>query len=127
MFIVADLVSLINSMFQINQEWRELRCFLKHNNHPLLLLSPVKVEEIKKDPYFVMFHKFFTDREIDKIKDLAKPRVFNHVLPFVNWKHLNVLFYCSLTVKAATLILFYGRGSAISSAKEGKSVLFIIW
>ena len=42
----------------------------------MLLLSPVKVEEIKKDPYFLMFHNFFTDREIDKIKDLAKPRVF---------------------------------------------------
>ena len=27
----------------------------------------------------------------------------------------------SLTVKAATLIFIYGRGSAISSAKEGKS------
>ena len=26
-----------------------------------------------------------------------------------------------LTVKAATLIFIYGRGSAISSAKEGKS------
>ena len=26
-----------------------------------------------------------------------------------------------LTVKAATLIYIYGRGSAISSAKEGKS------
>ena len=29
----------------------------------------------------------------------------------------------SLTVKAATLIFIYGHGSAISSAKEGKSGL----
>ena len=88
---LGAVILLTNSMFQINQEWRELRCFLKHNNHPLLLLSPVKVEETKKDPYFVMFHKFFTDREIDKIKDLAKPRVFSHVLAFVYWKPLNPL------------------------------------
>ena len=33
----------------------------------------------------------------------------------------------SLTVKAPTLIFISGRGSAISSAKEGKSVSIIIW
>ena len=33
----------------------------------------------------------------------------------------------SLTVKAATLICTSGCGSAISSAKEGKSGFFIIW
>ena len=32
----------------------------------------------------------------------------------------------SLTVKAATLIFISGRGSAILSAKEGKTGLFII-
>ena len=34
---------------------------------------------------------------------------------------LNVLLDFSLTVKAATLIFISRRGSAISSAKEGKS------
>ena len=38
-----------------------------------------------------------------------------------------VLLDFSLTVKAATLIFIYGCGSAISSAKEGKSGLLIIW
>ena len=33
----------------------------------------------------------------------------------------------SITVKAVTLILISGRGSAISSAKQGNQVLFIIW
>ena len=32
-----------------------------------------------------------------------------------------ILIYFSLTVKAATLIFILRRGSAISSAKEGKS------
>ena len=39
----------------------------------------------------------------------------------------NVLIGFSLTVKAATLIFISGRGSAISSAKEGNQVSFIIW
>ena len=38
-----------------------------------------------------------------------------------------VLLDFSLTVKAATLIFISGCGSAISSAKEGKSGLYIIW
>ena len=37
-----------------------------------------------------------------------------------------VLLDFSLTVKAATLIFISGCGSAISSAKEGNQVLFII-
>ena len=36
-------------------------------------------------------------------------------------KTTSVLIYFSLTVKAATLIFTSGRGSAIVSAKEGKS------
>ena len=36
-------------------------------------------------------------------------------------KRLLLLIDFSLTVKAATLIFVSGRGSAISSAKEGKS------
>ena len=38
-----------------------------------------------------------------------------------NDKALFVLLDFSLTLKAATLIFISGRGSAISSAKEGKS------
>ena len=38
-----------------------------------------------------------------------------------------VLLDFSLTVKAATLIFISGCGSAIPSAMEGKSGLFIIW
>ena len=37
----------------------------------------------------------------------------------VNWWY--VLIYFLLTVKAATLIFIFGRGSAMSSAKEVKS------
>ena len=45
----------------------------------------------------------------------------------VDVKYYVILLDISLTVKAATLIFISGCGSAISSAKEGKQVLFIIW
>ena len=35
--------------------------------------------------------------------------------------YLTVLIHFSLTVKAATLVFIFGHGSAISSAKEGKT------
>ena len=38
---------------------------------------------------------------------------------------MNILIYFWLAVKAATLIFIFGRGSAISSAKEENQVLFI--
>ena len=37
------------------------------------------------------------------------------------YSYILVFIYFSLTVKAATLIFTSGRGSAISSAKQGKS------
>ena len=38
-----------------------------------------------------------------------------------SWEANSIILDFSLTVKAATLIFISGRGSAISSAKEGKS------
>ena len=45
--------------------------------------------------------------------------VIDHI-PYAYFTKLILLDF-SLTVKAATLIFISGRGSAISSAKEGKS------
>ena len=49
---------------------------------------------------------------------------------FKSWLSKNsslILIDFSLSVKAAALIFISGRGSAITSAKEGKLGLFIIW
>ena len=40
-------------------------------------------------------------------------------------KQTKILLDFSLTVKAATLIFISGRGSAISSAKQGKSMFYL--
>ena len=54
--------------------------------------------------------------------ELIKPLRFRPV------HEISVLLDYSLTVKAATLIFISGCGSAISSAKEGKSGFYlIIW
>ena len=45
--------------------------------------------------------------------------LFSLSLPEVDCKHVLIDF--SLSVKAATLIFISGRGSAISSAKQGKT------
>ena len=48
-------------------------------------------------------------------------------LVYSRYPNTYILIDFSLTVKAATLIFISGRGSAISSAKEGNQILFIIW
>ena len=50
-----------------------------------------------------------------------KNDIFNEYIPIHLLSFLLVLLDFSLTVKAATLIFISGRGSAISSAKQGKS------
>ena len=54
--------------------------------------------------------------ERSKLKDTQKGKKHYHI------SHNKQSYYnFSLTVKAATLIFISGRGSAISSAKQGKS------
>lgn len=52
-----------------------LVCRYRHNNHPRLVLSPVKEEEVYRDATMVLFHDIFSDKEMKVIKALATPRV----------------------------------------------------
>ncbi len=53
----------------------KLFCRYRHNNHPYLLLQPVKEEQILDDPAIFFFHDILNDNEIQEIKTLAMPRV----------------------------------------------------
>ena len=65
----------------ILQEMRDknrLSCrYHTNNNHPLLLIAPVKEEEAHLDPKIVMYYDVLSDREIEIIKTLAMPKVIN--------------------------------------------------
>ena len=55
-------------------------------------------------------------------QNICVARAFSLSLsPFYMCNHISVLLDFSLTVKVATFIFISGCGSAISSAKEGKS------
>ncbi|XP_052262692.1 prolyl 4-hydroxylase subunit alpha-1-like isoform X3 [Dreissena polymorpha] len=53
----------------------KLYCRYHTNNHPLLLLSPVKQEVIYLKPFIVHYHDVITDREVELIKTLATPKL----------------------------------------------------
>lgn len=52
-----------------------LTCRYRHNNHPYLILRPVKEEQVLDKPVVYLFHDVVNDREIAMIKSLALPRV----------------------------------------------------
>ncbi|KAM4607688.1 prolyl 4-hydroxylase subunit alpha-1b isoform 2-T2 [Polymixia lowei] len=57
---------------------RQSRLFCRYfdnNRHPNLLLAPVKQEEEWDRPYIVRYHDIISNSEIEKIKELAKPRL----------------------------------------------------
>jgi hypothetical protein len=57
-----------------------LVCRYRHNNHPRLVLSPVKEEEVYRDATMVLFHDMLSDKEMKVIKALATPRVIYFLL-----------------------------------------------
>lgn len=52
-----------------------LRCRYTTNNSPFLRIAPLKLEEASLDPYIVTYTDALYDSEIEKIKELAQPRV----------------------------------------------------
>ena len=76
------------------------------------------------------FFPFCSGNHFHQSPDLMMP-YFSHKSSYSATKFkvtiAKVLIDVSLTVKAATLIFISERGSAISSAEEGKSGSFIIW
>ncbi|KAM3862761.1 prolyl 4-hydroxylase subunit alpha-1b isoform 2-T2 [Diretmus argenteus] len=57
---------------------RQSRLFCRYydnNRNPTYLLAPVKQEDEWDRPYIVRYHEILSDSEIEKIKQLAKPRL----------------------------------------------------
>ncbi|XP_017071952.1 prolyl 4-hydroxylase subunit alpha-2 [Drosophila eugracilis] len=49
-----------------------LICRYNSTTNAFLKLAPIKVEEISRDPYIVLFHEVLTDREIEEMKGEIK-------------------------------------------------------
>ncbi|XP_062863087.1 prolyl 4-hydroxylase subunit alpha-1b isoform X1 [Trichomycterus rosablanca] len=49
--------------------------YVNNNNNPRLLLAPVKVEDEWDRPHIVRYHEIISEYEIEKVKELAKPRL----------------------------------------------------
>lgn len=74
---------------------RQSRLFCRyHNNnrHPFYTLGPVKQEDEWDRPRIVRYHDIISEKEMEKVKELAKPRVsstFIHVKMFINMYTIN--------------------------------------
>ncbi|XP_034164930.1 prolyl 4-hydroxylase subunit alpha-1a isoform X3 [Pangasianodon hypophthalmus] len=49
--------------------------FYDNNRHPYYVLGPVKQEDEWDQPRIVRFHNIISEREMEKVKELAKPRL----------------------------------------------------
>uniref|UniRef100_H2ZIE7 procollagen-proline 4-dioxygenase n=1 Tax=Ciona savignyi TaxID=51511 RepID=H2ZIE7_CIOSA len=59
-----------------NDVKKQLKCYYFTNKqHPRLLLSPIKLEELWNFPHIVRFHDIVSDKEANAIIELAKPQV----------------------------------------------------
>lgn len=53
----------------------QLKCRYVTNKSAFLKIAPLKLEEAFLDPYIVIYHEVISDREIETVKNMAKPRV----------------------------------------------------
>lgn len=52
-----------------------LRCYLRHNNHPLLYLQPIRIEIHNEKPFVSVIHNLMTVKEANSIRELAAPQL----------------------------------------------------
>lgn len=61
---------------QVNPYEHTLKCYTSTvGDNPLLMLQPVKVEELYHNPDLVQFHNVVSDNEIELIQNLSTPMV----------------------------------------------------
>uniref|UniRef100_A0A8C4HLB6 Prolyl 4-hydroxylase subunit alpha-1 n=1 Tax=Dicentrarchus labrax TaxID=13489 RepID=A0A8C4HLB6_DICLA len=60
------------------RRWSRLFCRYHDNNHnPMYVLAPAKQQDEWDRPYIVRYLDIISDKEIERVKQLAKPRVSN--------------------------------------------------
>ncbi|KAK3708851.1 hypothetical protein QZH41_016283, partial [Actinostola sp. cb2023] len=52
-----------------------LKCWYHGRRHPWLLLKPAKLEQINLEPQIYIFRDFITDKQADRIKEIATPKL----------------------------------------------------
>lgn len=52
-----------------------LKCYLRHNNHPLLYIQPIKLEVHNLKPFISVIHNLMTVKEAKIIRELAAPQL----------------------------------------------------
>ena len=61
---------------QPSKDHHKLTCYyFDHNRNPRLILSPIKTELVFLRPKLYVFHDLLTEAEMDRLKELAEPRV----------------------------------------------------
>ncbi|UJR35641.1 hypothetical protein I4U23_028391 [Adineta vaga] len=58
----------------------KLFCRYRHNNHPYLILRPIKEEQLLDEPALYLFHDVVSDSDIEEIKSIASPRLSRAVV-----------------------------------------------
>ncbi|UYV67172.1 hypothetical protein LAZ67_4004223 [Cordylochernes scorpioides] len=59
---------------QAPEQQTRLRCYLS-SHHPLLVLSPARVEELNLEPRILIFHNVLSEKETDGFIRLARPLI----------------------------------------------------
>lgn len=62
--------------FQTPRRQSRLSCrYYDNHRHPRFLIGPVKQEEEWDRPLILRYHDIVSEKEMEKVKELAKPRV----------------------------------------------------
>lgn len=74
--------SFVITYFQSDAYVATLKCFYENRNSPYLILMPAKVEQAHHDPQILLFHDAIREKDIERLKAVAMPKVTNWLYVF---------------------------------------------
>ena len=60
----------------------KLKCWYDDRHHSYFRLMPIRVEQHSFDPVVYTFHNILSDKEIERLIELAKPRVYIYIFTY---------------------------------------------
>ena len=98
--------------FQVDaSDTKPLKCsYYTNNNHPLLVLSPAKLEELNLEIGLSFIHELMTEGEISLLQSLASGKV-NIYEYYPKWNKNSIIctVILRLTGKAGSVVLWHFR------------------
>ena len=118
--LMLCLINVSTFWLQPSSLHHKLVCYYFHNNrNPRLIIRPVKVEILYPDPKIYVLREIVTEREMERLKVLAAPKVSGKEEVAIHLEWLGTLYHGSAVIFFLFFLLLTAPAAKGNCQKHG--------